>query len=109
VPLPTAKKRVLGISQANARAVGAILIKVRTIERMSEAESEIRELLRQRHRLQAGQDDDFALRNLAAILASQDAASRVMSLLLAAVAAVSLVVGGIGIMNIMLVSVTERM
>jgi putative ABC transport system permease protein len=108
VPLSTAKKKVLGISQANARAVGAILIKVREADRMKEAEPQIRTLLRQRHHLQLNQDDDFAVRNLAEILASQEAASRVMSLLLAAVAAVSLVVGGIGIMNIMLVSVTER-
>ena len=108
VPLSTARKRVLGTSQANARAVGAILIKVREAERIKEAESQIRDLLRQRHHLQPSQDDDFALRNLSEILASQEAASRVMSLLLAAVAAVSLVVGGIGIMNIMLVSVTER-
>jgi len=108
VPLSTAKKKVLGISQANARAVGAILIKVREAARMKEAEGQIRGLLRQRHRLQMNQDDDFAMRNLSEILASQEAASKVMSLLLAAVAAVSLVVGGIGIMNIMLVSVTER-
>jgi putative ABC transport system permease protein len=108
VPLSTAKKKVLGISQANARAVGAILIKVREAGLMKEAEPQIHALLRQRHHLQPNQDDDFALRNLSEILASQEAASRVMSLLLAAVAAVSLVVGGIGIMNIMLVSVTER-
>jgi len=108
VPISTAKKRVLGISQANARAVGAILIKVQETGRMKESEAQIRELLRQRHHLQPGQDDDFAVRNLSEILASQEAASKVMSLLLAAVAAVSLVVGGIGIMNIMLVSVTER-
>ena len=69
---------------------------------------QIRDLLRQRHRLQPNEEDDFTIRNLAEILASQEAASRVLSLLLAAVAAVSLVVGGIGIMNIMLVSVTER-
>ena len=61
VPLSTAKKKVLGISQANARAVGAILIKVRETGRMKEAESQIRELLRQRHHLQANQDDDFAI------------------------------------------------
>jgi putative ABC transport system permease protein len=108
VPLSTAKKKVLGVSQANARAVATILIKVRESGRMKDAEPQIRTLLRQRHHLQANQDDDFALRNLSEILASQEAASRVMSLLLAAVAAVSLVVGGIGIMNIMLVSVTER-
>jgi putative ABC transport system permease protein len=108
VPLSTAKKKVLGVSQANVRAVGAILIKIRETGGMRDAEPQIRTLLRQRHHLQPNQDDDFALRNLSDILASQEAASRVMSLLLAAVAAVSLVVGGIGIMNIMLVSVTER-
>ena len=108
VPLSTAKKKILGISQANARAVGAILVKVREADRMKAAEPQIRTLLRQRHHLQPNQDDDFAVRNLSEILASQEAASRVMSLLLAAVAAVSLVVGGIGIMNIMMVSVTER-
>ncbi len=68
----------------------------------------MRELLRQRHRLQNGQDDDFYVRNLSEILQAQEASSKVMSLLLAAVASVSLLVGGIGIMNIMLVSVTER-
>jgi putative ABC transport system permease protein len=108
VPLSTAKKRVLGASQASARSVGSILVKVGEAGRMPEAEAQIRELLRQRHRLQPNEDDDFTLRNLSEILASQEAASRTLSLLLAAVAAVSLVVGGIGIMNIMLVSVTER-
>jgi putative ABC transport system permease protein len=108
VPLSTAKRKVLGVSQANARAVGTILVKVADAARMGEAEAEIHVLLRERHHLQPGQEDDFATRNLSEILASQEAASRVMSLLLAAVAAVSLVVGGIGIMNIMLVSVTER-
>jgi putative ABC transport system permease protein len=108
IPLSTAKKRVLGVSPANARSVGAILVKVTDPGRMGEAELQIRELLRQRHHLQPNEDDDFVLRNLSEVLASQEAASRVLSLLLAAVAAVSLVVGGIGIMNIMLVSVTER-
>jgi putative ABC transport system permease protein len=108
VPLSTAKGKVLGTTQANARAVGSILVKVREAGAMKDAEQEIRTLLRQRHRLQAGQDDDFTLRNLSEILESQEASSRVLSLLLAAIASVSLVVGGIGIMNIMLVSVTER-
>ena len=108
IPISTAKKKVLGVSPASARSVGGILIKVADPARMGEAELQIRELLRQRHHLQPSQDDDFALRNLAEVLASQEASSRVLSLLLAAVAAVSLVVGGIGIMNIMLVSVTER-
>ena len=75
---------------------------------MSQAEAKMRDLLRQRHRLQPGQDDDFFVRNLSEILQAQEASSKVLSLLLAAVASVSLLVGGIGIMNIMLVSVTER-
>ncbi|HSE05990.1 MAG TPA: ABC transporter permease [Methylomirabilota bacterium] len=108
VPLSTAKRKVLGVSQANVRSVGSILVKIAEPGRMAEAEAQIRDLLRQRHRRQPTEDDDFTIRNLAEILASQEAASRVLGLLLAAVAAVSLVVGGIGIMNIMLVSVTER-
>jgi putative ABC transport system permease protein len=75
---------------------------------MQQATENIRELLRQRHKLQPGADDDFSIRNLTEMLQAQEASSRVMALLLAAVAGVSLVVGGIGIMNIMLVSVTER-
>ncbi|HET8575837.1 MAG TPA: ABC transporter permease [Methylomirabilota bacterium] len=108
IPLSTAKKKVLGVSQANARSVGAISIKVREAPMMAAAEQEIRMLLRQRHRLQPYQDDDFWIRNLAEVLQSQEASSRVLTMLLAAIASVSLVVGGIGIMNIMLVSVTER-
>jgi putative ABC transport system permease protein len=108
VPLSTAKKKILGISQANARAVNVILVKARDASGMKDAEQQILTLLRQRHRVQPGEDDDFTLRNLSELLESQQAASRVLSLLLAAIASVSLVVGGIGIMNIMLVSVTER-
>ena len=108
IPLSTAKKKVLGASQANPRAVGAISIKIRTGEDMPEAEGQIRALLRQRHRLQPYQDDDFWLRNLSEVLQTQEESSRVMTYLLAAIASVSLLVGGIGIMNIMLVSVTER-
>ena len=108
IPLSTAKKKVLGASQANARSVGSIAVKVREAAAMPEAEQEIRELLRQRHRLQGFQDDDFGIRNLTEVLQSQEASSRVLALLLAAIASVSLLVGGIGIMNIMLVSVTER-
>ena len=108
VPLSTAKKKLLGTTQANARAVNAILVKVREAGAMKGVEQGILALLRQRHRLQPGQDNDFTLRNLSEILESQEASSRVLSLLLAAIASVSLLVGGIGIMNIMLVSVTER-
>jgi len=108
IPLSTAKKKVLGVSQANARSVGSISIKIRPDENMTEAETQIRELLRQRHRLQPAQDDDFWLRNLSEVLQTQEESSKVMTYLLAAIASVSLLVGGIGIMNIMLVSVTER-
>jgi putative ABC transport system permease protein len=108
IPLSTAKKKVLGVSRSNPRSVGAISIKVRAGEDMTEAEAQIRTLLRQRHRLQPHQDDDFWLRNLSEVLQTQEESSRVMTYLLAAIASVSLLVGGIGIMNIMLVSVTER-
>ena len=108
IPLTTAKKKVLGVSQANARSVGSISVKIRAGENMVEAEDQMRALLRQRHRLQPYQDDDFTLRNLSEILQTQEESSKVMTYLLAAIASVSLLVGGIGIMNIMLVSVTER-
>jgi putative ABC transport system permease protein len=108
LPISTAKKKVLGVSQANARAVGAIVVQARGPMVMREAEEQIAALLRQRHRLQPEQDNDFTVRNLVEMFAAQEQAARVMSILLGAIASVSLVVGGIGIMNIMLVSVTER-
>ena len=108
IPLSTAKKKVLGTSQANPRAVGTIYVKIWPDEDMTEAEAQIRTLLRQRHRLQPSQEDDFSLRNLSEVLETQEQSTQVMTYLLAAIASVSLLVGGIGIMNIMLVSVTER-
>jgi len=108
MPITTARVRVLGGWTARQRSVGMVSIKIRDSENMEEAQEQIRSLLRQRHRLQPGQDDDFTLRNLSEMLQMQEQASRVMTLLLAAIASVSLLVGGIGIMNIMLVSVTER-
>ena len=109
MPISTARTRVLGsASAARQRAVGTIWVKVADGLDTREVEQQVRSLLRQRHRLQAGADDDFSLRNLQEVMAAQEASSRVLALLLAAVASVSLLVGGIGIMNIMLVSVTER-
>jgi putative ABC transport system permease protein len=108
IPISTAKKKVLGTALANARAVAAIAVRVRDARRMAEAEAAIHALLRQRHRLGSGQDDDFTVAVLADMFAAQEASARVMTTLLAAIASVSLIVGGIGIMNIMLVSVTER-
>jgi putative ABC transport system permease protein len=99
---------VTGTSQANARSVGTLMVQAIGPQAMSAAEAEIRPLLRQRHRLQNDQDDDFTVRNLAEVFAAQESSARVMSILLGAIASVSLIVGGIGIMNIMLVSVTER-
>ena len=108
IPISTAKRKVLGRSQSNPRAVGSISVKIRAGEDMAEAESQIKDLLRQRHKLQPYQDDDFWLRNLTELLQTQEESSKVMTYLLAAIASISLLIGGIGIMNIMLVSVTER-
>jgi putative ABC transport system permease protein len=108
IPLSTAKRKVLGSNRSNPRSVGTITIRVREAGLMGEAEDQIRALLRQRHRLTTGQDDDFQVRLLAEMFAAQEESARVMTTLLAAIASVSLLVGGIGIMNIMLVSVTER-
>ena len=108
IPISTAKKKVLGVSRSSPRSVETIAIKVRPGQRIAEAQTEIQELLRQRHRLRPGQQDDFFIRSLEDVLSTEEASARVMTYLLAAIASVSLLVGGIGIMNIMLVSVTER-
>ena len=108
MPISTAKRKVLGVSQANARAVGAIVAQARHAMMMQEAQEQVVALLRQRHRLQPDEEDDFSVRNLVEVFGAQEQSARVMSILLGAIASVSLVVGGIGIMNIMLVSVTER-
>jgi putative ABC transport system permease protein len=108
VPLSTAKRKVLGSSQANLNSVSTIMVQARGPKLMKDAEQQITDLLRQRHRLQLAQDDDFSVRNLEEVFSAQETSAHVMSILLAAIASVSLVVGGIGIMNIMLVSVTER-
>jgi putative ABC transport system permease protein len=100
---------VLGArGKVSQRAVDFILVKAASPEAMAPVQEQIRQLLRQRHRLAADADDDFQLREPAAAMEAQAAATRSLTLLLAAVASVSLVVGGISIMNIMLVSVTER-
>jgi len=107
VPISTAKKKVIGSSQANAAAVGQIMVQAH--EGMTQdAQDQMTALLRQRHHIQPNQDDDFTIRNMEEVFKAQETSARVMSMLLAAIASVSLIVGGIGIMNIMLVSVTER-
>jgi putative ABC transport system permease protein len=108
IPLQTARQRVVGTNRAKSRSVNQIMVKVREGEDLSAAEEDMTRLLRQRHRIPDGRDSDFSLRNLAEIQATREESARTMAMLLLAVAGVSLVVGGIGIMNIMLVSVTER-
>ncbi len=108
IPITTANKRVLGPTQPLPSSVNAISVRVREGESMKAAEEDIRQLLRQRHKLQSYQEDDFWIRNLSEMLQAEEASSRILTMLLAAIASVSLLVGGIGIMNIMLVSVTER-
>ncbi len=108
MPLSTAKRKVLGSSQANLNSISSIMVQARGPKMMKDAVQQVTDLLRQRHRLQPTQDDDFSVRNLEEVFSAQETSAHVMSILLAAIASVSLVVGGIGIMNIMLVSVTER-
>jgi len=106
VPLTTAQKRLFGMQFPGM--VRQISVQAKGPEMMKEAEEQINALLRQRHRIQANQDNDFTVRNLTEIMATAEQSANVMSLLLGAIASISLIVGGIGIMNIMLVSVTER-
>jgi putative ABC transport system permease protein len=106
VPLTTAQKRLFGMQFPGM--VRLIAVQAQSPEVMKEVENQINDLLRQRHRLQPGQDNDFSVRNLTEIATSAEQSAKVMSLLLGAIASISLIVGGIGIMNIMLVSVTER-
>jgi putative ABC transport system permease protein len=108
MPISTARNRVLGQTQGRQKRIGSISVKTADGADMKAIEDRIRELLRQRMKVQPGADEPFTIRNLTEILQAQEAASRVLTLLLGAVASVSLLVGGIGIMNIMLVSVTER-
>jgi putative ABC transport system permease protein len=108
LPISTAKQKVLGANKANARAVSSLMVQAIGPQAMDQAQQELTVLLRERHRIQPGEDDDFSVRNLAEVFAAQETSAQVMSILLGAIASVSLIVGGIGIMNIMLVSVTER-
>ena len=107
MPISTAKKRIIGVSQANYASVGSIMVQAKE-GRTQDAEDQMSSLLRQRHHLQWNEDDDFTIRNMEEVFRAQENSARIMSILLAAIASVSLIVGGIGIMNIMLVSVTER-
>ena len=106
IPLRTAQRKILGSQFPNT--VGAIMIQARSADLLKKAEEEVTALLDQRHRISPTKDRDYSIRNLSEILAVSEQSSKVMSILLGTVASISLLVGGIGIMNIMLVSVTER-
>lgn len=106
VPITTAQKRLFGTHLPGL--VRVIMVQAKDMNVMANTEKEITDLLDQRHRIVKGTDRDFSVRNLSEILAAAQAAYKTMSLLLGSIALVSLIVGGIGIMNIMLVSVTER-
>lgn len=106
IPITTAQKKLFGT--AFPGMIRMMYVKARSMEDLGEAEKQITELLRQRHHIGQKQDDDFTVRNLTQMMQAAEQSTKVMTILLGAIASVSLIVGGIGIMNIMLVSVTER-
>ncbi len=108
LPISTAKRKVIGVNAANADAVNTILMQAKSGTQIPAAQEEAMALLRKRHHLQSAEADDFTVRNVEELFPAQEASSRIMAIMLAAVASVSLVMGGIGIMNIMLISVRER-
>ena len=106
VPVTTAQTKLFG--NPFPGTVRFIMAQARSDREMAEAEQDITRLLHSRHRIPQGGENDFSVTNLTALAQSAASATRVLSLLLGAIASISLIVGGIGIMNIMLVSVTER-
>ena len=103
IPLTTAQERMLGITY-----VQSINVQVTSQDDMDEVQSEIETLLRQRHHILSGKEDDFNVRNLTSLMEAVSESTSMLTILLGCIAGISLVVGGIGIMNIMMVSVTER-
>jgi putative ABC transport system permease protein len=103
IPLTTAQERMMGISY-----IQTISVQAASPESINQAQEDITSLLRSRHKLAKDMPDDFTVRNLAAVMATAEETTKTITLLLGNIAAISLLVGGIGIMNIMLVSVTER-
>ena len=103
IPLTTAQERLIGITY-----VRSINVQVSDADKMDEVQSNIEKLLRQRHRIRAGAEDDFNVRNLTTLMETMTSTTTMITLLLGAIAGISLIVGGVGIMNITLASVTER-
>ena len=108
VPLETARRRLSNSQSMPPGAVQQVSVGVDDANNLASAQAEIEALLRQRHKIEPGAEDDFAVRNISQIVATRTATTNLMSKLLGAVAGICLIIGGIGIMNIMLVSVTER-
>jgi putative ABC transport system permease protein len=108
VPITAARAQVIGKDEVVPDQVGQIYVKLEAGADLSVAEEDMGRTLRERRRIRPGAEDDFNVRNLAEFMATRTAAQQTLSWLLGATSAISLVVGGIGIMNIMLVSVTER-
>ena len=108
VPLTTARRRLFGAEQTIPDNLRTIMVEVASAETMSEAQTEIETLLRERRRVRSGAPDDFRVRDMADFIRTRSETQSILSVLLGATAVISLIVGGIGIMNIMLVSVTER-
>ncbi|MBQ3445072.1 MAG: ABC transporter permease, partial [Selenomonadaceae bacterium] len=103
IPLTTAQERLIGITY-----VRSINVQVTDADKMDEVQSNIEKLLRQRHRIRKGAEDDFNVRNLTTLMETMTSTTTMITLLLGAIAGISLIVGGVGIMNITLASVTER-
>jgi putative ABC transport system permease protein len=109
VPITTAQRKIFGRGgRGTSESVRSIIVKTRTTEDLDPAMIQITDLLKQRHRIGPTQEPDFTVRNLTQMMNAAEQSTRIMTLLLGAIASVSMLVGGIGIMNIMLVSVTER-
>ena len=103
IPLTTAQERLIGVTY-----VRSINVQVSDADKMDEVQSNIEKLLRQRHRIREGAEDDFNVRNLTSLMEMMNSSTTMITLLLGAIAGISLIVGGVGIMNITLASVTER-
>ena len=103
IPLTTAQERLMGITY-----VRSVNVQVSTQDKMDEVQANIEKLLRQRHRIREGVEDDFNVRNMTSLMETMTQTTTMITLLLGSIAGISLIVGGIGIMNIMMVSVTER-
>ncbi|SDD24940.1 ABC transporter permease [Aquimonas voraii] len=108
VPLDTARRRLMGQMQLPPGTVQGIVVGTASSKDMAKVEADLNAVLKETHKIPPGGDDDFIVRNLTQLVSARNETTRLMSMLLGAVAGISLVVGGIGIMNIMLVSVTER-